>query len=305
MTDNLKLGIAPIAWTNDDMPALGRENTFEQCISEMALAGFSGTEIGNKYPKDPEVLKHYLDLRHLQVASAWFSAFLTTKPYEETEKAFIKHRDFLNAMGAKVIVVAEQGHSVQGQIDTPLFKNKAIYTEEEWKRLEEGLNRLGALAKEKDMKVVYHHHMGTGVQTTEEIDRLMSETDPDLVYLLFDTGHLVFSGEDPLKIFNRYKDRIKHIHLKDIRPGKRDWVIQNDISFLNAVKEGAFTVPGDGVIDFVPIIQAIRESNYNGWLVVEAEQDPAKANPFEYALKAQKYLQGKCGLTLQNQNSLV
>lgn len=305
MTDNLKLGIAPIAWTNDDMPALGSENTFEQCISEMALAGFSGTEIGNKYPKDPEVLKHDLDLRHLQVASAWFSAFLTTKPYEETAKAFIKHRDFLNAMGAKVIVVAEQGHSVQGQIDTPLFKNKAIYTEEEWKKLEDGLNQLGALAKEKDMKVVYHHHMGTGVQTTEEIDRLMSETDPDLVYLLFDTGHLVFSGEDPLKIFNHYKDRIQHIHLKDIRPGKRDWVIQNDVSFLNAVKQGAFTVPGDGVIDFVPIIQAIRASDYSGWLVVEAEQDPAKANPFEYALKTRKYLQEKCGLTLQNQNSLV
>ncbi|MCI1856928.1 MAG: myo-inosose-2 dehydratase [Sporolactobacillus sp.] len=305
MTDNLKLGIAPIAWTNDDMPTLGAENTFEQCISEMALAGFSGTEIGNRYPRNPQVLKHYLDLRHLQVASAWFSAFLTTKPYEETKKAFIKHRDFLNAMGAKVIVVAEQGHSVQGQINTPLFKNKAIFTDGEWKRLEEGLNRLGALAKEKNMKLVYHHHMGTGVQTTEEIDRLMSETDPDLVYLLFDTGHLVFSGEDPLTIFHRYQDRIKHIHLKDIRPGKRDWVIRDDISFLNSVKQGAFTVPGDGIIDFVPIIQAIRASNYNGWLIVEAEQDPAKANPLEYALKARKYLQEKCGLIWQNQDSLV
>jgi inosose dehydratase len=305
MTDNLRLGIAPIAWTNDDMPALGAENTFEQCISEMALAGFSGTEIGNKYPRDPQVLKHYLDLRQLQVASAWFSAFLTTKPFKETEEAFIKHRDFLNAMGAEVIVVAEQGHSVQSQINTPLFKNKAIFTEEEWKRLEEGLNRLGSLAKEKDMKLVYHHHMGTGVQTTEEIDRLMSETDPDLVYLLFDTGHLVFSGEDPLAIFHRYQDRIKHIHLKDIRPGKRDLVIRKDISFLNAIKEGAFTVPGDGIIDFVPIIQAIQASNYNGWLIVEAEQDPAKANPFEYALKARKYLQEKCGLTTQNLSSLV
>ena len=118
---NVKLGIAPIAWTNDDMPDLGKENTFEQCISEMALAGFKGSEVGNKYPRDVEVLKKALELRDMEIASAWFSAFLTTKPYEETEKAFIEHRDFLNAMGAKVIVVSEQGHSIQGQMETPIF----------------------------------------------------------------------------------------------------------------------------------------------------------------------------------------
>ncbi len=294
--DRIKLGCAPIAWTNDDMPELGSENTFEQCISEMALAGYVGTEIGNKYPKDPEVLKDYLKPRNLKVASAWFSAFLTTKPFEETKKEFIKHRDFLHAMGAKVIVVAEQGHSIQGKIEQPVFQNKPYFTDEEWDKLTKGLEALGELAHEKNMEIVYHHHMGTGVQTTEEIDRLMENTDPDKVKLLFDTGHLVFSGEDPIEIFNKYKSRIKHIHFKDIRREVAKEVKEKKDSFLNAVKKGTFTVPGDGMIDFKPIMKAIQESGYEGWIVVEAEQDPSKANPYKYALKARRYIKEISGI---------
>ncbi|MFS7003394.1 myo-inosose-2 dehydratase [Carnobacterium maltaromaticum] len=290
----IKLGIAPIAWTNDDMPELGSENSFEQCISEMALAGFTGTEIGNKYPKDPKALQEKLKLRNLEVASAWFSTFLTTKPYTETAEAFIQHRDFLWAMGAKVIVVAEQGHSIQGKMDTPLFKDKPQFTDAEWVKLTEGLEALGELAHEKDMEIVYHHHMGTGVQTTAEIDRLMKETDPTKVFLLFDTGHLVFSGENPLQIYKAYQDRIKHIHFKDIRDTVTQEVKAENNSFLSAVKQGAFTVPGDGVIDFKPIMSEIEKANYTGWIVVEAEQDPAVANPFAYALKARNYLKKEC-----------
>lgn len=289
--ENIKLGCAPIAWTNDDMPELGRENTFEQTISEMALAGYDGTEIGNKYPKDPEELASYLDIRGLSVASAWFSSFLTSKPYEETAEAFKEHRDFLHAMGAKVIVVAEQGNSIQGKQATPLFKSKPVFTEEEWELVIDGLEKLGELANEKGMSLVYHHHMGTGVQTTEEIDYLMENTDPAKVSLLYDTGHLVFSGEDPLEIYTKYADRIKHIHFKDIRPHVTEEVKEQEESFLRAVRKGAFTVPGDGAIDFKPIMDKILEDNYEGWIVVEAEQDPAVANPFEYALKAYNYIQ--------------
>lgn len=296
MTKQIQLAIAPIAWTNDDMPELGSENTFEQCISEMALAGFTGTEIGNKYPKDPEVLEQYLNIRGLKVASAWFSAFLTTKPFEETAEAFKAHRDFLHAMGAKVIVVAEQGHSIQGIMTAPVFDDKPVFTDEEWKKLAEGLEKLGDLAHEKDMEIVYHHHMGTGVQTTEEIDRLMEMTDPDKVKLLFDTGHLVFSGENPIAVYNRHKDRIKHIHFKDIRQETAEEVEKEKDSFLNGVKKGVFTVPGDGMIDFTPIWTAIHASDYEGWIVVEAEQDPAKANPFEYAVKARSYIREVTGL---------
>ncbi|MBP2098466.1 myo-inosose-2 dehydratase [Enterococcus rivorum] len=294
--ENIQLGIAPIAWTNDDMPELGAENTFEQTISEMALAGFKGTEIGNKYPKEPSVLKKYLDLRGLQVASAWFSAFLTTKPYEETEQAFIKHRDFLHAMGAKVIVVSEQGRSIQGQMETPVFDQKPIFTDEEWHHLTTGLEKLGTVAAEKGMTLVYHHHMGTGVQTTTEIERLMDNTDPSKVSLLYDTGHLVFSGEEPLTLYNQYKERIKHIHFKDIRENVAQEVTRQHDSFLTGVKKGVFTVPGDGMIDFRPIMSAILESDYRGWIVVEAEQDPAKANPLEYAIKARKYIKEISGI---------
>ncbi|WP_369901673.1 myo-inosose-2 dehydratase [Bacillus manliponensis] len=294
--NTIKLGIAPIAWTNDDMPELGEKNTFEQCISEMTLAGFNGSEVGNKYPRDTAVLKKALELRNLEIASAWFSTFLTTKPLEETVQAFIKHRDFLCEMGANVIVVAEQGHSIQGLMDVPLFKNKPVFTEEEWHKLADGLHHLGKLAQEKEMHIVYHHHMGTGVQTTAEIEKLMEMTDPELVSLLFDTGHLVFSGEEPLYILKKYLSRIKHVHLKDIRQEVVDTVKKNDLSFLQAVKNGAFTVPGDGVIVFDEVFTTLANSDYKGWFVVEAEQDPDLANPFEYALKARKFIQEKAGL---------
>ncbi len=286
----IKLGIAPIAWTNDDMPDLGSENSFEQCISEAALAGFNGTEVGNKYPRDVEVLKAHLKIRNLEIASAWFSSFVLTKDFEEVKKDFIAHRDFLHAMGAKVVVVSEQSHSVQGQMETALFESKYTLNEKEWKVLASGLEKLGDLALEKGMKLVFHHHMGTVVQNEDEIDRLMSETDPEKVFLLYDTGHLFYAGVSPISILEKYMDRIKHVHLKDIRIKQVDKVREEKLSFLKGVRLGAFTVPGDGCIDFKPLLQMLSDKGYEGWLLVEAEQDPKIANPFEYAVKARQYI---------------
>jgi inosose dehydratase len=294
--EKVKLGIAPIAWTNDDMPELGGENTFEQCVSEMALAGYTGSEIGNKYPKDPKVLKKALDLRGMTICNAWFSSFLTTKPLKETVDAFIKHRDFLYEVGARVIGAAEQGHSIQGMMDVPVHTKKPVFTDEEWKKLADGLNELGRLAKEKGMILTYHHHMGTGVQTFEEIDRLMDMTDPNLVYLLFDTGHLTFSDIDAEAVLRKYVKRIKHVHLKDVRKEVLEKVKKEDWSFLKAVKEGVYTIPGDGIINYDPLFKILAESGYTGWFVVEAEQDPAKANPLEYAIKSRKFISEKTGL---------
>ncbi len=291
----ISLAIAPIAWTNDDMPELGGDNTFEQCISEMALAGYTGTEVGNKYPRDPEVLRKALDLRGLRVASAWTSLFLTTKPFEETEKDFIAQRDFLSAMGAEVIVVSEQGHSIQGT-DRPVFDDKPVFTDEEWNLLCSGLERLGELAAQTGQKIVYHHHMGTGIQTAEEIDRLMENTDPQKVSLLLDTGHLAFSGEDPDAVADKYFDRIAHVHLKDIRPDQLQQVRDQKLSFLDGVRLGVFTVPGDGFVEIEPVIRRFFDSDYRGWFVVEAEQDPALANPLEYALMARDYIRETAGL---------
>ncbi|MDR3303313.1 MAG: myo-inosose-2 dehydratase [Treponema sp.] len=293
--NKINLAIAPIAWTNDDMPDMGKENTFEQCISEMALAGFSASEVGNKYPKDPVILNKALKLRGLTICNAWFSSFLTTKPYAEVEAAFIAHRDFLYAVGARIIGAAEQGRSIQGQ-DKPVFDAKPTFTDDEWKKLCDGLNKLGQLAADKGMKLTYHHHMGTGVQTSAEIDRLMENTDPTLLGLLYDTGHLVFSGEDHLAVLTKWMSRIRHVHLKDMRRTRREAAFAGKWSFLKAVREGVFTVPGDGDVDFTPIFKALTDANYEGWWVVEAEQDPSKANPLEYAIKARAYIKNKTSL---------
>jgi len=291
----IKLAIAPIGWTNDDLPELGGNIPFEQCVSEMALAGFQGSEVGNKYPKDPEVLNKALKLRGLTICNAWFSSFLTTKPLKEVEKEFVAHRDFLYAVGARVIGASEQGNSIQGK-PLPIFEAKPVFTKDQWKMVADGLNRLGQLAKEKGMQLTYHHHMGTGVQTAEEIDTLMEMTEPGLCDLLYDTGHLVFSGEDHLAVLKKWAQRIKHVHLKDVRPAVVEQARKEKWSFLQAVKDGAFTVPGDGSIDFVPVFNELKKANYSGWWVVEAEQDPAKANPLEYALKARSYIRDKAGI---------
>ena len=213
----VKLGIAPIAWTNDDMPDLGAGNTFEQCISEMALAGYTGTEVGNKYPYDAAVLKKYLNLRGLSVCNAWFSTKFTSEPENETIRDFIRHRDYLHSLGARVIGASEQGNSIQGQINTPVLFKKPVFTNEQWDKVVTGLEKLAGLAGEKGIRLCYHHHMGTGIENMAEIDELMERTIN--VFLLYDTGHAVFAGIDHVKLLEKYISRIIHVHLKDIRKG--------------------------------------------------------------------------------------
>ncbi|MCD8078048.1 MAG: myo-inosose-2 dehydratase [Lachnospiraceae bacterium] len=295
--ERVRLGIAPIAWTNDDMPDLGAENTFEQCVSEMALAGFTGSEVGNKYPRDPEVLRRALELRGMRICNQWFSSFLLTKPFEEVERECRAQLAFLQAMGSQIIGFSEQSYSVQGQRETPIFGHKYIMDDAEWKTLTDGLNRLGKIALEEyGICLTYHHHMGTVVQDPEEVDRLLAETDPAYVSLLYDTGHFAYCGADPLEMALRYAKRIRHVHLKDIRPQIVEQVKRENLSFLDGVRLGAFTVPGDGSIDFDPIFRLLGEAGYEGWMLVEAEQDPAKANPLEYALRARRFIAEKTGL---------
>ena len=292
---NVSLGIAPIAWTNDDMPDLGGENTFEQCVSEMALAGFTGCEVGNKYPNHRAALKHALDLRGLTICNRWFSSFLVSKPFEEVAAEFEAQLDFLSYLGAKVIGASEQSFSVQG---TPkaVFDEKPVLDDAGWDLLCTGLNKLGEIANARGMKLTFHHHMGTVVQNEAEIDRLMAGTDPALVNLLFDSGHLSFAGIDPVAVLQKHVNRVAHVHLKDIRPSVVAQVKAEHLSFLQAVRLGAFTVPGDGSVDFAPLFAILESAGYEGWFVVEAEQDPALANPFEYAQKARKYIREVAGL---------
>lgn len=295
--DKVKLGCAPIAWTNDDMPELGKENTFEQTISEMALAGYTGSEVGGKYPQDIDVLNKALKLRGMTICNAWFSTLFTSEAPEVTYDAFVKWAQFLKAAGAKVIGCSEQGNSIQGTTKA-VFAEKPVYTDEEWEKVAKGMNHLAELAEGMGMKCSFHHHMGTGVQTPAEIDKFMELTN-DNVYLLFDAGHLICSegtAQAAYDVLEKHVGRVAHVHLKDIRMEVRNKVKEENKSFLEGVRMGMFTVPGDGDLDFGPIFKILEDNGYEGWMVVEAEQDPAVANPFEYALKARKYVAEKTGL---------
>lgn len=296
MWKNVKLGIAPIGWTNDDMPKLGGNLTYEQMLSEAALAGFSGTEIGGKFPMDATVLKKALSLRKLQIASQWFSAFLCSKSYEENEAAFLKQLDFLDDLGAKRVNVCELTHCLFAEKTSMFGSAKPKANAEEWDRLIDGLNRLGHIATERGFKLCYHHHMATVVQTLAETRRLMEETTPGDVWLCYDTGHFTFAGEDAVAAAKEFAPRIGHVHLKDIRAAKMKEASEEGFWFRKAVLEGCFTVPGDGCVDFPSIFSVLQEAGYEGWMIVEAEQDPAKANPFEYALKARHYIQQYAGI---------
>ena len=293
----VRLGICPIGWSNDDMWDLGDENTFQQCISEMKLAGFDGCEVGHKYPEDKTVLKHMLDARNLTIASKWFSSFLVDKPYEEVEAEFIKELDYLSYVGATAINVSEQSGSIQGQLDTPILDDKKrVLTDEEWDRFITGLNKLGKIAADRGFKLCFHHHMATVVQTFEETKRLMDNTDPRYVYLCFDTGHFTFSKEDAVKAAKEFGPRIGHVHLKDIRPDMMEKAYAEGFKFRKAVLEGCFTIPGDGCVDYPGVFKALHDAHYEGWFIVEAEQDPAKANPLEYAKMAREYIKKTAGI---------
>lgn len=296
---NIELGIAPINWTNDDMPELGAENTFEQCISEMALAGFTGCEVGNKFPRNTDVLKKALNLRGLRICNQWNSYELTTKSLQDNISSFTALLDFLQTMDAKVIGGGETGNSCQGKKDVAVSEGKGMLnSKEEWKKFTNGLNELGKIARDRGLKLAFHHHMGTCIQTKEETERMLNETDPENVWLNYDCGHFYFAGEDPVACLKQFISRTAHIHLKDIRPDILKKVQENRMSFLDAVKDGVFTVPGDkeGCIDFPALFEVIKASDYQGWMVVEAEQDPAKANPLEYAKIARAYISQLAGI---------
>ena len=294
---DVKLGICPIGWSNDDMWDLGDENTFQQCISEMRLAGFTGCEVGHKYPSDVKELKEALDLRGMTIASKWFSSFLGTKPFEETFEEFKKEIEYLSYAGATAINISEQSYSIQGNQDLSIFDNKANFTDAEFMQMCDGLNKLAEYAKSNGIRACFHHHMGTCVQTLEETERMLNNTSDDLL-LCYDTGHWTFSEVDPMAILNEFPNRIGHVHLKNMRKDVRDQAIKESWSFLKSVRNGAFTVPGDpeGCVDFPTVFKLLDEYNYEGWLVVEAEQDPAIANPLEYAKMARAYVNKYTGL---------
>lgn len=288
--DDIRLGIAPINWTNDDLPELGGEYPLERCLMEMREARFRATELGNKFPTDPKGLKYILEKFDLSLASCWHSTNMSQDQNitKEEEQRLRTTLSLLQSQSAKCINICETHGSIQGDLQTPLSQ-KSVLEPKEWENLTENLNRAGLICQEYDIKLCYHQHMGTVVQTSEEIQKLLTNTDDKLVHLCYDTGHLLYAGMDPHRFLEKHLHRIAHVHLKDIRQSIFQ-TYRHDVPFLEAVKLGIFTVPGDGMIPFRGIIRTLLRHGYDGWYIVEAEQDPNKANAFSYAKKASSNL---------------
>jgi inosose dehydratase len=282
------IGINPLTWTNDDMPSLGADTPLETCLSEAKQAGYSGIELGNKFPRNAAELKPVMEAHGLDIVSGWYSASLLDRSVEEEIEAVQDHLSLLKDMGCKVMVFAETTNAVHGDMDAPL-STRPVMNDRQWQDWGEKLDRMGEYLEAQGVKLAYHHHMGTVVETEDEIDRLMEMTGP-AVGLLFDTGHLAYAGGNPLSVAKRHAGRICHVHCKDIRRDVMEQSLTEDRPFLKAVLAGIFTVPGDGMIDYTPLFEMLRDSGYDGWLVVEAEQDPAKAHPLTFAKMGFEYL---------------
>ncbi len=295
MNWNVQIGINPISWMNDDLPELGGETPLEVALSEGREIGYAGFELGNKFPKDGPGLKAKLDEYGLACVSGWYSGFLAELAPGQTNDDAVAaeiercraHLSKLQFNGVKVVVYGECGGTIQGEIKTPLAKRPRFASDALWRAYAERLNAFGAhLIATYGVKLAYHHHMGAYVQSPEDIDTLMALTDPSKVFLLFDTGHAYFAGAtDPLPLLQKHLSRVVHVHCKDVRPQVIAMARNESWSFLTGVLNGVFTVPGDGAIDFAAVLAALRAHGYTGWLVVEAEQDPAVAPSYAYAKK--------------------
>lgn len=289
--NNISIGISPLNWTNDDMPNLGSTNTFEQILSEAALAGYIGTEIGITFPSDIDTLQYHTKLRKLKIASQWFGANIATDDYTSIEANFQQQLIKLRALNASCINVCEMSYNLF-RSNHSMFINKPILNNAEWATLCMNLDKLGKLANKYDIKLCYHHHMGTVVQTYEEILYLMEHTNPKYVHLCLDTADLTLADIEPISFIHQFASRIAHIHLKDLFSEKIHQAKAENFSFREAIRQNTFTVPGDGngYINFQDIFEALDNINYQGWLIVEAELNPELANPFEYALQSRYFL---------------
>ena len=296
---SVKLGIAPIAWSNDDMPELGGDTSLETCLSEAREAGFTGIESGGKFPKTSKELLPILNKHNIKLCSGWYGANLLKRTVKDEMENIRTQLDLFKDCNAPCIVFAEVTNSIQADESKSLSKRPKL-DKDDWKKFCEKINEVGKRLDGENMPLAYHHHMGTVIQSHEDTERLLSETN-DTVKLTIDTGHMLFAGGNSLKIIRDFKEKIAHVHCKDMREKVLKKSLSEDLSFRHAFLEGAFTVPGDGCIDYRPIFNELVKNNYQGWLVVEAEQDPKKANPFEYAKIGFNYLKktsSECGLEI-------
>ncbi|KVN92921.1 myo-inosose-2 dehydratase [Burkholderia ubonensis] len=283
-----RIGINPLSWMNDDLPSLGGETPLAVALTEGRDIGYAGFELGNKFPREPQALKALLGEYGLSLVSGWYSGRLAQRSVDDEIAAVGPHLDLLAQNGATVMVYGEVADTIQGA-PVPLYQRPRFTTDAQWDGYAERLDAFARYTLSRGVRVAYHHHMGAYVETPADVDRLMAATS-DAVGLLFDAGHITFAGGDPAEVLKRHIARVCHVHCKDVRPAVIRLARNRNWSFLDAVINGAFTVPGDGAIDFATLIDLLKRHGYRGWLVVEAEQDPVVAPSYAYAQKGYRTL---------------
>lgn len=290
----VKVGISLIAWQNDDLPELTKDFTTEDAMQDASRIGYLGVERGRRMPAETEGLRSYLEEYGVSLCGGWCSGNLMVSSVEQEREAIAQQVDQFAALNAPCIVYAECSNTIQGALNTPVSTRPKL-TRDEVLAYAAKLSELAKWSEGQGVKLSYHHHMGAMVQDAEDIDWLMEGSDPALT-LLFDTGHLHFAGADPMAVLDKWAHRVHHVHYKDVRQPVLDAIHAKDGSFLAAVAGGAFTVPGDpeGCIDFEAVTGKLKAIDYDGWIVVEAEQDPAKAPPYEYSKMGYDYIVATC-----------
>jgi inosose dehydratase len=278
----IKIGISPIAWQNDDLPDLTAAYSMEQALEESREIGYTGVERGQRMPKDTEGLKAYLDKYDIALCGGWCSGASLVNDFDAEVAAISAQVEQFKALDAPCIVYAECSNTIQGEQAVPV-NDRPTLSRDEIRTYAAKLSEVAKWSNDQGMPVAYHHHMGSIIEAEDDVNWLMEYSDPAALRLCFDTGHLLFGGGDVLATLDRWGDRVHHVHFKDIRPDVVAEVRSKRLSFLDAVIGGAFTVPGDGCIDFHAVGKALKAMDYSGWIVVEAEQDPAKAPPKEYS----------------------
>lgn len=291
------VGANPIIWSNDDFDDLAGNVPLDTILGEMRATGFAGTELGHAYPRTAAELAGPLDRHGLRLASGWHSTHLASHDLGKEEKAFRSHLRLLKTLGARVAIVAECTRCIHGTRDAALGFGDEVrprLTEPEWQRLVAGLEYLGGVAAAEEMTIVYHHHMGTVIQAEGDLERLLQSV--PALQLVLDPGHLAFAGIDPVAVARRHASRIGHVHLKSTRPEIVKRVRHERGSFYRAVKDGVFTIPGDGSVDFAAVFRILADVDYRGWLIVEAEEDPVKVPALPKAKAARDYVRRNAGV---------
>jgi inosose dehydratase len=302
----VRLAASSIDWHNDDFPILGSDYWVGSILRGMRDAGFEGTEFGSQYPTTKDQLQPLLDSYELVLAGGWFSAYLLTRDAAQERERFTAWIKFLESMGTKICTIAEASHCPfkpyppsafdqhWGSLAVPLFPYQLPQlTAQQWGSLGKGLEELSEIAGEHDVALGYHPHMQTVVQSEDQVWAL-AEAAPNLKFTI-DTGHLRFAGADEIAVLERLIDRTVHLHIKNTRDHVCDAARAGNMSFAFAVTEGCFTVPGDGAIDYPKVFEILKQNNYTGWLVVEAEQNPETSDPVLYATLARQYIRAVAG----------